>query len=109
MVSRLSLLGPIGLAFAGYCFPELAFPPALPAVSLIKALLKAGLHGNPSPVGDLRLLDRRRAYVLRHRCVLDAELDVPATAALVPPVVLLCLWHDNPGQTIAEVMREGRS
>ena len=31
------------------------------------------------------------------------------TVALVPPIVLLGLWHDNPGQTIAEVMREGRS
>jgi hypothetical protein len=31
------------------------------------------------------------------------------TVALVPPIVLLGLWHNNPGQTIAEVMREGRS
>jgi hypothetical protein len=31
------------------------------------------------------------------------------TVALVPPIVLFGLWHDNPGQTIAEVMREGRS
>jgi len=31
------------------------------------------------------------------------------TVALVPPIVLLGLWQDNPGQTIAEVMREGRS
>ena len=31
------------------------------------------------------------------------------TVALVPPIVLLGWWHDNPGQTIAEVMREGRS
>jgi hypothetical protein len=30
------------------------------------------------------------------------------TVALIPPIVLLGLWHDNPGQTIAEVMREGR-
>ena len=30
------------------------------------------------------------------------------TVALVPPIVLIGLWHDNPGQTIAEVMREGR-
>jgi len=30
------------------------------------------------------------------------------TVALVPPIVLLGLWQDNPGQTIAEVMREGR-
>ena len=31
------------------------------------------------------------------------------TVALVPPIVLIGLWHDNPGKTIAEVMREGRS
>ena len=31
------------------------------------------------------------------------------TVALVPPIVLRGLWHDNPGQTIADVMREGRS
>jgi hypothetical protein len=30
------------------------------------------------------------------------------TVALVPPIVLIGLWHDNPGRTIAEVMREGR-
>ena len=31
------------------------------------------------------------------------------TVALVPPIVLIGLWHDNPGKTIAEVMREGPS
>jgi hypothetical protein len=31
------------------------------------------------------------------------------TVALAPPIVLIGLWHDNPGKTIAEVMREGRS
>lgn len=31
------------------------------------------------------------------------------TVALVPPTVLIGLWHDNPGKTIAEVMRGGRS
>ena len=31
------------------------------------------------------------------------------TVALVPPIVLLGLSHNNPRQTILEVMREGRS
>jgi len=30
------------------------------------------------------------------------------TVALVPPIVLLGLWYDNPGRTIAELMRQGR-
>ena len=31
------------------------------------------------------------------------------TVALAPPIMLIGLRHDNPGKTIAEVMREGRS
>jgi hypothetical protein len=30
------------------------------------------------------------------------------TVALVPPIVLLGLWHDKPGRAFAEVMRKGR-
>jgi len=31
------------------------------------------------------------------------------TVALVPPIVLISVWHDKPGRTIGDVMRGGRS
>ena len=31
------------------------------------------------------------------------------TVALIPPIVLRGMWHDSPGQTITQVLRERRS